>query len=276
MKLSDGTDIPQLGLGVLFVPDGETEQVVGAALELGYRHVDTAQLYHNEAGVGRALARSGLARDELYVTTKLHNGFHEPAKAKASLAESLEKLGLDRVDLFLVHWPLPTLCGGDYVSTWQALIELREEGLTTSIGVSNFQPAHLDRIVAETAVAPVVNQIEVHPYFANETVRAATRRHGALVEGWSPLARGAVLTDPAVASIARERGRTPSQVVLRWHLDRGDVVFPKSANRARLAENLAATEFTLSPAERARLDALDRGEAGRTGPHPDTLDVIPG
>ncbi|WP_189819924.1 aldo/keto reductase [Streptomyces olivaceoviridis] len=275
MPLNDGTTIPQLGFGVLFVPDDETEGVVGTALDVGFRHIDTAQLYHNEAGVGRALARSGLPRDELYVTTKLHNGYHEPARAKASLAESLERLGLDHADLFLIHWPLPTLYGGDYVSTWQALIELREEGLTTSIGVSNFEPDHLDRIVAATGVAPAVNQIEVHPYFANNTARQATRRHGALVEGWSPIARGAVLDDPVITEIARARGRTPAQVVLRWHVERGDIVFPKSANRARMVENLGATEFVLSPEERAAIDALDRGESGRTGPHPDTLDIVP-
>ncbi|WP_121716394.1 aldo/keto reductase [Streptomyces sp. E5N91] len=275
VPLNDGTTIPQLGFGVLFVPDDETEHVVGTALDVGYRHIDTAQLYHNEAGVGRALGRSGLRRDELYVTTKLHNGHHEPARAKASLAESLDRLGLDHVDLFLIHWPLPTLYDGDYVSTWEALSELREEGLTTSIGVSNFEPDHLDRIVRATGVVPAVNQIEVHPYFANETARMATLRHGALVEGWSPIARGAVLDDPVITEIARARGRTPAQVVLRWHLQRGDIVFPKSAHRERMAENLGATEFILSPEEKAAIDALDRGEPGRTGPHPDLLDVIP-
>ncbi|CAM5523995.1 MULTISPECIES: aldo/keto reductase [Streptomyces] len=275
MPLNDGTTIPRLGFGVLFVPDEATEHVVGTALDVGYRHIDTAQLYHNEAGVGRALARSGLPRDQLYVTTKLHNGHHEPARAKASLAESLERLGLDHVDLFLIHWPLPTLYDGDYVSTWQALIELRDEGLTTSIGVSNFEPHHLDRIVAATGVVPAVNQIEVHPYFANDTARSATRRHGAMVEGWSPLARGAVLDDPVITEIAGAHGRTPAQVVLRWHLERGDIVFPKFANRARMVENLGATEFVLSPQETAAIDALDRGEPGRTGPHPDTLDIVP-
>lgn len=273
--LNDNTTIPQLGLGVLFVPDDDADRVTSTALELGYRHIDTAQLYHNEAGVGRALTRAGLPRDEVYVTTKLHNGYHEPTRAKASLARSLEKLKLDRVDLFLIHWPLPTLYGGDYVSTWETLIELREEGLSTSIGVSNFEPAHLDRIVRATGIVPVVNQIEVHPYFANEAARAATLRHNSLVEGWSPLARGAVLDDPVIIAIAEANGRTPTQVVLRWHLDRGDVVFPKSASRERMAENLGAVEFRLGAGELAAIDALDRGEAGRTGPHPDTLDVVP-
>jgi 2,5-diketo-D-gluconate reductase A len=273
--LSDKTTIPQLGLGVLFVPDDETDRVASTALELGYRHIDTAQLYHNEAGVGRALARAGLPRDEIYVTTKLHNGYHEPVRAKASLSRSLEKLRLDRVDLFLIHWPLPTLYDGDYVSTWEALIELREEGLSTSIGVSNFEPAHLDRIVRATGVVPVVNQIEVHPYFANEAARAATLRHGSMVEGWSPLARGAVLDDPVIIAIAEANSRTPAQVVLRWHLDRGDIVFPKSTSRERMAENLGAVEFRLGAGELAAIDALDRGESGRTGPHPDTLDVVP-
>jgi 2,5-diketo-D-gluconate reductase A len=275
IALNDNTTIPQLGLGVLFVPDDETDRVTSAALELGYRHIDTAQLYHNEAGVGRALARAGLPRDEVYVTTKLHNGYHEPTRAKASLARSLEKLGLDRVDLFLIHWPLPTLYDGDYVSTWETLIELREEGLSTSIGVSNFEPAHLDRIVRATGIVPAVNQIEVHPYFANEAARAATLRHGSLVEGWSPLARGAVLDDPVIIAIAEANGRTPAQVVLRWHFDRGDIVFPKSASRERMVENLGAVEFRLGAGELAAIDVLDRGEPGRTGPHPDTLDVVP-
>jgi 2,5-diketo-D-gluconate reductase A len=276
LTLNDSTTIPQLGLGVWQVPAEDAERVVGEALEIGYRHVDTAQMYGNEEGVGAALKSSGLARDDLYVTTKLNNGFHRPEDAKRSLHESLDRLGLDRVDLFLIHWPLPTRYDGDYVSTWQALVELQAEGLTTSVGVSNFQPAHLDRIVAESGVAPVVNQIEVHPYFGNEEARAATRRHQALVEGWSPLGQGGgELTDAVITGIAEEHGKSPAQVVLRWHLDRGDIVFPKSTHRERLAQNFDVLDFSLSGEQLDAITALDKGEAGRTGPNPDEFDWIP-
>jgi 2,5-diketo-D-gluconate reductase A len=276
LTLNDQTTIPQFGLGVWQVPPQECERVVTDALELGYRHIDTAQMYANEQAVGAAIAKSGLPRDELYVTTKLNNNVHEPARAKQSLEESLERLGLDRVDLFLIHWPLPTRYGGDYVSTWQALIELREAGLTRSIGVSNFQPAHLDTIVEATDVLPAVNQIEVHPYFANEEARAATLRHGALVESWSPLGQGGgELTDPVVTAIADRHGKTPAQVLLRWQIDRGDIVFPKSMHRERLAENAALFDFALSSDDVAAISALDRGEAGRCGPNPDVFDWIP-
>jgi 2,5-diketo-D-gluconate reductase A len=276
LTLNDSTTIPQFGVGVWQVPAEDAERVVSEALEIGYRHVDTAQMYGNEAGVGAALKASGLGRDEVYVTTKLNNGFHRPEDARRSLGESLERLGLERVDLFLIHWPLPTKYDGDYVSTWQALIDLQAEGLTRSIGVSNFQPAHLDRIVAETGVVPVVNQIEVHPYFANDEARAATRRHGAVVESWSPLGQGGgELTDPVVTAIASEHGKSPAQVLLRWHLDRGDVVFPKSMHRERLQENFDVFDFALTPDQVAAITALDKGESGRTGPNPDSFDWIP-
>jgi 2,5-diketo-D-gluconate reductase A len=276
LTLNDQTTIPQFGLGVWRVPAAECERVVSDALELGYRHIDTAQMYANEEGVGAAIATSGLARDELYVTTKLNNGFHEPARARQSLEESLKRLGLDRVDLFLIHWPLPTQYGGDYVSTWQALIELREAGLTRSIGVSNFQPAHLDAIVAATHVLPAVNQIEVHPYFGNDEARAATLRHGALVEAWSPLGQGGgELTDPVVTTIAERHGKSPAQVLLRWQIDLGNIVFPKSMHRERLAENAALFDFALSTDDVAALAALNKGEAGRCGPNPDVFDWIP-
>jgi 2,5-diketo-D-gluconate reductase A len=276
LTLNDSTTIPQFGVGVWQVPAEDTERVVTDALEIGYRHVDTAQMYGNEEGVGAALKASGLARDEVYVTTKLNNGFHRPADAKRSLRESLERLGLEKVDLFLIHWPLPTQYDGDYVSTWQALVELQAEGLTTSVGVSNFQPAHLDRIVAETGVVPVVNQIEVHPYFGNDEAREATHRHGALVEAWSPLGQGGgELSDPVITRIAEELGKTPAQVVLRWHLERGDIVFPKSTHRERLQENFEVFDFALTPDQVDSITALDKGEQGRTGPNPDAFDWIP-
>ena len=275
VTLNDQTTIPQFGLGVWQVPADDAHRVVSEALELGYRHVDTAQMYGNEAGVGSAIAAAGLARDDVYVTTKLHNHVHEPARAKESLARSLEGLRLDQVDLFLIHWPLPTRYDGDFVSTWEALIELREAGLTRSIGVSNFQAAHLDRIVAETGVVPAVNQIEVHPYFDNPA-RAATLAHGALVESWSPLGQGGgELTDPVITALAEKHGTSPAQVILRWHLDRGDIVFPKSTHRERLAENIDVFGFALTADEVTALNALDKGEAGRTGPNPDTFDWIP-
>ncbi|NYI79721.1 aldo/keto reductase [Nocardioides panzhihuensis] len=276
IKLNDGTSIPQFGLGVWQVPEGETEQVVSQALEVGYRHIDTAQMYQNEAGVGAALKTAGLAREDVYVTTKLNNSQHDPAKAKASLERSLMLLGLDHVDLFLIHWPLPTQYDGTYAKTWEALVGLREAGLTTSIGVSNFQPDHLDKIVAETGVAPAVNQIEVHPYFTNEDARSATLAHGAKVESWSPLGQGGgELSDPVVAEIASAHGKSPAQVLLRWQIDRGDIVFPKSVRRERLEENLAIFDFELSADQITALAALDKGESGRSGPNPDTFDWIP-
>jgi 2,5-diketo-D-gluconate reductase A len=275
IDLHDGTRIPQLGFGVYQVPPEQTAATVSAALEVGYRHIDTAQMYANEAGVGEAIQASGLARDELYVTTKLNNGFHRPDDARRSFAESLERLKLDRVDLFLIHWPLPTQYDGDYVSTWRALAELLEDGRATSIGVSNFQPDHLDRIIGETGVVPVVNQIEVHPYFGNEAARAASLRHGVKVEAWSPIAQGAVLDDPTIGKIAAEHGRTPSQVTLRWHVQRGDIVFPKSMRAERMRENFAIFDFELADEEMKAITALDRGAAGRRGPDPDTFDYIP-
>ena len=275
IALHDSTSIPQLGFGVFQVPPEETAATVTSALEVGYRHIDTAQMYGNEEGVGQAIAESGIARDELYVTTKLNNNNHRPDDVKRSFEESLRKLRLDQVDLFLVHWPLPTQYDGDYVSTWRAMAELVESGGARSVGVSNFQPAHLDRIVEETGVVPVINQIEVHPYFTNEQARAASHRHQVVVEGWSPIAQGKVLDDATLLEIAEAHGKTASQVTLRWHVQRGDVVFPKSMSRERMAENFAIFDFELGEDEMTRISGLDRGEDGRTGPNPDTFDYIP-
>ncbi|WP_432478298.1 aldo/keto reductase [Nocardioides sp. GXQ0305] len=275
ITLHDQTTIPQLGFGVFQVPPADTARAVSEALEAGYRHIDTAQMYGNEAGVGEALAAAGLPREEVYVTSKLSNASHRPDDARRSFEETLERLRLDRIDLFLIHWPLPTRYDGDFVSTWQTLAELAKEGRATSVGVSNFQPDHLDRIVQETGVVPVVNQVEVHPYFRNETVRAANAGYEIATEAWSPIARGAVLDDPTVVRVADEVGATPSQVTLRWHLQRGDIVFPKSVRAERMRENLGALEVELSDQQMAALDGLDRGEDGRCGPHPDTFDRIP-
>ncbi len=276
ITLHDGTSIPQLGLGVFQVPPEDTARVVEDAIGVGYRHIDTAQMYGNEAEVGAGIKAAGVDRDDLYITSKLNNGFHRPDDARRTFGESLDRLGLDRLDLFLIHWPLPTLYDGDFVSTWRALAELVEDGRATSIGVSNFQPAHLDRIVEETGVVPVVNQVEVHPFFGNEAVREANRRHGVVTEAWSPLAQGAIGDDATLGEIATATGRTVSQVVLRWHLQRGDVVFPKTTRLERMQENFALFDFELTGDQMAAIDGLDRGEAGRRGPNPDVFDYVPG
>lgn len=275
LPLHDGTSIPQLGFGVFKVQPDQTAETVTAAFEVGYRHIDTAQMYGNEEGVGNAVAASGLPRDELYVTTKLNNGFHRPDDARREFDASLERLKLDRVDLFLIHWPLPTLYDGDFVSTWRTLAEFVADGRAASIGVSNFQPAHLDRIVEETGIVPVVNQVEVQPFFTNEAVRAANEGHGVLTEAWSPIARGLVADDATIVGIAERLGRTPAQVTLRWHVQRGDIVFPKSRSPQRMAENFAIFDFELGPDDMAAITGLDRGEDGRTGPNPDTFDYVP-
>jgi 2,5-diketo-D-gluconate reductase A len=284
ITLNDGSRIPQLGFGTLNVPPdrdptpentAKTAAVVGLALELGYRHIDTAQMYGNERGIGQAIADSGLRREDLWITSKLGNGNHRPDDVRRSFDETLERLGLETLDLFLIHWPLPTLYDGDYVSTWKAVTERLANGRLRSVGVSNFQPAHLERVIGETGVAPAVNQVEVHPYFRNDAVRDATRRHGIAIEAWSPLGQGHLLGDPAIAAIAKAHGKTVSQVLLRWHVQNGHIVFPKSMHRARMEENLAIFDFHLSDADVSAIDALGRGDAGRIGPNPDTFAWLP-
>jgi 2,5-diketo-D-gluconate reductase A len=274
IDLNDGTSIPQLGFGTYLVPPQDTAATVGSALEAGYRHIDTAQMYGNEAEVGQAVADSGLPRQELYLTSKLDNGNHRPDDVRRTFEESLTRLGLDRLDLFLIHWPLPTRYDGDYVSTWKAVTDLIGEGTLRSAGVSNFEPDHLERIIGETGIVPAVNQIEVHPYFPNERAREASLRHGIAVEAWGPLGQGAVLGDEVVAAIAERTGRTPAQVILRWHIQRGDIVFPKSMNRARMEENARIFDFELSPEDVRAINGLDRGPAGRGGPDPNTFDYV--
>ncbi len=278
IKLNDQTTIPQLGFGVFKVKPDQTQAVVENALEVGYRHLDTAQMYGNEEGVGKAIAAAGLPREELYVTTKLNNGFHRPDDARRAFAESLERLGLDHVDLFLIHWPLPTRYDGDYVSTWRTLTEFAGQGgdgRATSIGVSNFEPDHLQHIIDETGVIPAVNQVEVHPFLTNERVRAADAQHGIATEAWSPIARGQVADDPTIGAIADRLGRTPAQVTLRWHVQRGDIVFPKTLSPERMRENFAIFDFDLADDDLAAISGLDRGESGRTGPNPNRMDWIP-
>ena len=275
LLLNSGHKIPQLGFGVFKIDPAETADAVIEALRVGYRHIDTAQMYRNETEVGEAVRASGLDRGEVYLTSKLNNGFHRPEDARRAFDGTLEALGSDYVDLFLIHWPLPTLYDGDFVSTWLTLEEFYRQGRARSIGVSNFQVSHLRRLVQEGEVVPAVNQIEVHPYLCNEEVRATNAELGIVTEAWSPLAKGRFLKDPTVGAIASRLGRSPAQVTLRWHIQRGDVIFPKSTTPARIRENLQIFDFELEPEDIAAISALDRGEAGRTGPNPDVFARIP-
>jgi len=267
VTLSDGELIPQLGFGVFQVPPKDTTEAVTRALAAGYRHIDTAAAYRNEAGVGQAIHASGLERDEVFVTTKCFNDNHGHEEAKRALKASLHELEMQHVDLYLIHWPVPSQ--DKYVETWQGFIELQKEGLVRSIGVSNFQPAHLERIIRETGVTPTVNQVELHPRFQQVGLRREHRELGIVTEAWSPLAQGRVLDDPTITGIAEAHGKTPGQVVIRWHLQLGNVVIPKSVTPERIIENFDVIDFTLSANEMAAIDQLDAGE--RTGPDPDTF-----
>jgi diketogulonate reductase-like aldo/keto reductase len=267
LPLRDGEQIPQLGFGVFQVPPRETEEVVAQALTTGYRHIDTAAAYRNEGAVGQAIRASGLDRGEVFVTTKCFNDDHGYEQAKHALAASLERLEMSHVDLYLIHWPVPI--HDKYVETWKAFIEARAEGLVRSIGVSNFNPAHLERIIRETGETPAINQVELHPYFQQRGLRREHEQLGILTEAWSPLAQGKVLDDPAIVAIADAHGKTPGQVVIRWHLQLGNVVIPKSVTPARIEENLDVFDFELSAAEMESIEGLDRGM--RIGPDPETF-----
>ncbi len=275
ITLNDGSTIPQLGFGVFQIEPQDTVEAVREALRIGYRHIDTAEMYGNEKEVGEAIRDSGLDRGDIFVTSKLNNSFHESADARKAFDDTLSDLGTDYVDLFLIHWPLPTLYDGDYVSTWKVLEEFKSDGRARSVGVSNFQAEHLERLAAETETVPSVNQIEVHPYFANDAVRAYGREHGIVTEAWSPIAQGGVLEDSTITRIANKVGKTPAQVVLRWHVQRGDIVFPKSVTPSRMQENFELFDFELESADMDDITALDQGEDGRTGPNPDTFDKVP-
>lgn len=275
ITLNDGNRIPQLGFGVFQIPPNETAAAVRSALEVGYRHIDTAEMYANEKGVGEGIREAGLDRGQVYITSKLNNGYHRPDDARRAFDTTLAELGTDYVDLFLIHWPLPTLYDGDFVSTWKALEEFKSEGRARSIGVSNFQIHHLQELARETETTPAVNQIEVHPYFTNDAVRAYGVEHNIATEGWSPIAQGQVLGDPVVIRIAKAAGVHPAQVVLRWHIERGDIVFPKSSQPQRMKDNFEIFDFEINDEEIEALTALDRGDSGRRGPNPDTFAYIP-
>jgi 2,5-diketo-D-gluconate reductase A len=268
--LNNGQPIPQLGFGVFLIRPEETAEAVSTALETGYRHIDTAEMYGNEREVGEAIAKSGLGRGDVFVTSKLNNGSHQPADARQAFSQTLEALGFDYIDMFLIHWPLPMKYDGDFVSTWETLAEFYREGRARSIGVSNFQAHHLRRLHAESDVPPAVNQIEVSPYLTQNDLRVFCREHQIAVESWSPLAKGGeLLADTEIRRIAKETGKTPAQVVLRWHIERGDIVFPKSVKPARIRENFDIFDFELSGEDVAAISALDRDQ--RTGPDPDTF-----
>ena len=264
ITLNDGVEIPQLGLGTYQIPPEDTVEATLRALEIGYRHIDTAQMYGNEASVGEAVRRSGVDRGDVFVTSKLDNDAHGHGEALAAFDRTMDRLDLGYVDLFLIHWPMAT--STDMVGTWRAFEELRDSGRVRSIGVSNFEIEHLQQLFDETDTVPAVNQIEIHPYFAQNELRTFGDEHGIVTEAWSPIARGDVLDDPVVTAIADEVGRTPAQVVLRWHLQRGDVIFPKTVHPDRMRENFEIFDFGLDPDAVRRIDGLDRG--GRRGPAP--------
>ena len=269
ITLNSGHDIPQLGFGVFKVDPLETERIVSDALEVGYRHIDTAAIYGNEEGVGRAIAGSGIARDELFITTKQWHTNQATDAANAAIADSLTKLGLDYVDLYLIHWP--AAAHDRYVESWHALEQFQAEGLTRSIGVSNFLVPHLERILAEGGTVPAVDQLELHPAYQQAETTSFARANGIQVESWGPLGQGKydLFSERAVADAARQHGKSPAQVVIRWHLQTGNIVFPKSNRRERMVENFAVFDFELNQAEVAAITALERG--GRVSSHPDDV-----
>lgn len=266
--------MPRLGFGTYKIEPARAKEAVLAALEAGYRHIDTAQMYGNEAEVGAAIAESGVPRSEIFLTTKLNNPNHEPADVQSSFAASLDRLGTDYVDLFLIHWPLPTRYGGNIALPWPTMCELYESGQAREIGLSNFLAEHIEAILQVGGVRPAVNQIEAHPYFRNDELRAQSHELGLVTQAWSPLARGTVLNEPIISDIAQDRDATPAQVVLAWHIQRGDTVFPKSVTPQRITENLGIFDVHLKSEDIAAIDRLDRGPEGRRGSDPATMDRL--
>ena len=271
ITLNNGVQIPQLGFGVFQIDPPETKKYTLEALEVGYRHIDTAEMYRNEKGVGEAVAESGIPRDEVFVTSKLNNGFHDPDDARRAFDDSLSTLGFDYLDMFLIHWPLPAV--GDFVDTWKALQEMYASGRVKAIGVSNFQQHHLQRLFDETDIVPVVNQIEVHPFLTQDALREFGVKHGIHTEAWSPIAQGGVLNEKVLAQIGERVGKSPAQVTLRWHIQRGDIVFPKSVTRSRIEENFDLFDVELTDDDMAAISGLNKDE--RTGPNPDEFNYIP-
>ncbi len=269
VRLNNQVEIPQFGFGTWQIPPAETEVRVAEALEAGYRHIDTAQSYENEAGVGRAIAASGLARENVFVTSKLHNRNHDRVVAAAE--DSLRELGVEQMDLYLIHWPLPTT-EFDFVQTWLGMQDVLERGYARAIGTSNFTAAHLDTLLEVADVVPAVNQIEIHPYFSQGPLREKHRELGIATEAWSPLAQGQVFDDERLQVLASAVGRPVSQVVLRWAIQRGDIIFPKASSPARMAENSDVFGWELTPEQMAAIDALD--ENRRIGPDPDVFDWV--
>ncbi|CAN7510784.1 aldo/keto reductase [Brucella pseudogrignonensis] len=271
VKLNDGNHIPQLGYGVWQVGNDEAISAVSEALKVGYRHIDTAAIYGNEEGTGKAINESGIARGDIYLTTKLWNkeqGYESTLKA---FDESLKKLGTDYVDLYLIHWPLPSK--DLFMETWRAFIKIKEEGRAKSIGVSNFRTADLERILKESDVVPVLNQIELHPQFQQDELRLFHSKHNIATEAWSPLGQGTILENPTLKTIAEKHGKSVAQVILRWHIETGNIVIPKSVTPARIKENFEVFDFSLNGTDHDAITKLDKTD-GRIGPNPATFSVV--
>jgi 2,5-diketo-D-gluconate reductase A len=271
IPLNNGVEIPQLGFGVFQIKPADTAEATRTALEIGYRHIDTAQMYGNEKEVGQGIREFGIDRGEVFVTSKLNNNRQQRDDILRSFDQSLADLGSDYLDLFLIHWPLPGV--SDYVARWKVMEEIYASGRARAVGVSNFQPNHLRNVFAASELTPAVNQVEVSPFLVQDEIRAFDADHEIVTEAWSPIARGKVADDPVIGRIAEKLGRSPAQVALRWHVQRGDVVFPKSVTRSRIEENFALFDFELDESDMAAITALDRGE--RTGPNPDEFNYIP-
>jgi len=271
VRLNNGVEIPQLGFGVFQIKPEDTVEAVTTALEVGYRHIDTAEMYRNEKEVGEAIATSGIDPSEIFVTSKLNNNKHDVDDALAAFDQTLTDLRLDRIDLFLIHWPLPKV--GNFVDTWKALERVYQDGRARAIGVSNFQPHHLRRLHQESTVVPAVNQIELHPYLTQDELRAFDAEHGIATEAWSPIAKGGVLEDATITDLANSYGKTSAQVVLRWHIQLGNIVFPKSVKQGRMRENFEIFDFELTDTDMSLISALNKDE--RTGPNPDEMNWVP-